>query len=58
MSRLDQIELHSDRALAELDLALDARTVEAAKAHFGLSELHIDRVRDLRNEATQLRVVR
>jgi hypothetical protein len=34
--------------MAELDLALDAQCIQAARAHFGLSALHVDRMRDLK----------
>lgn len=44
----EDIELHSDRAMEELDLALDATCIQAARAHFGLSALHLDRMRDIR----------
>ncbi len=33
--------------MAELDLALRAGNVEVARAHFTLSELHLDRMRKL-----------
>jgi hypothetical protein len=48
MTTEDQIRIHSERAMAELDLALDARCVEAARAHFSLSALHLDRLRSLK----------
>ena len=48
MSTEQEIELHSDRAMAELDLALEASCIQAARAHFGLSALHLDRMRDIR----------
>lgn len=44
----EEIELHSERAMAELDLALNAATIRAARAHYGLSALHLDRMRDLK----------
>ena len=40
----DQIKFHSERAAAELDLAMRASHKRAAEAHFGLSELHIQRL--------------
>jgi hypothetical protein len=43
----DQIKLHSDRAMAELDLAVRAAHSAAARAHFALSALHLDRMRQL-----------
>ncbi|HEY0625813.1 MAG TPA: hypothetical protein VGD10_03680 [Allosphingosinicella sp.] len=43
----DPIKYHSDRAQAELDLALRAGSYEAARAHFSLSSLHLDTARDL-----------
>jgi hypothetical protein len=48
MSKEEQIRIHSDRALDELDRALDAQCVQAARSHFGLSALHLDRMRDLK----------
>lgn len=48
MSREELIRIHSDRALDELDRALDAQCIQAARAHFGLSALHLDRMRDLK----------
>lgn len=49
MTTEDQILLHSQRAMAELDLALGASSIRAAQAHFGLSELHLDRMRLLKD---------
>ena len=43
----DDIQFHSQRAAAELDLALRARHVQAARAHFGLSTLHLERLNRL-----------
>ena len=37
----DSIQFHSQRAQAELDLAMRAKHVAAARAHFGLSALHV-----------------
>ena len=51
MSKEELIRFHSDRAMAELDCALDAQCVQAARAHFGLSALHLDRMRDLKRNA-------
>jgi hypothetical protein len=48
MTTDQQIQLHSDRAMAELDMALTASCIQAAQAHFGLSALHLDRMRDLK----------
>ena len=47
MSRQDRINLHSSRALEELDCARNAVCDEAAFAHLALSELHLARVRVL-----------
>lgn len=47
MAHQDEIKFHSDRAMMELDLALSAASVSAAKAHFSLSALHLDRMRSL-----------
>jgi hypothetical protein len=45
----DNLQFHSDRAMAELDLALRCSDSRAAKAHFGLSALHLDRMRALKD---------
>ncbi|HEV2746735.1 MAG TPA: hypothetical protein VGW34_05500 [Allosphingosinicella sp.] len=47
MTTDERIREHCERAIDELDLALRARSVPAAKAHFGLSSLHLDRMRSL-----------
>ncbi|HJQ15832.1 MAG TPA: hypothetical protein VJ859_02430 [Allosphingosinicella sp.] len=59
MTNTDQIQLHSERAMAEFDQALRASSIRAAQAHFGLSALHLERMRRL-NEAkvrTQAKVL-
>ena len=43
----DRIQFHSQRAQAELDLAMRASHVAAARAHFGLSALHIQQLEAL-----------
>jgi hypothetical protein len=43
----DPIELHTARALAEIELARAARSPEAAEAHLRLSALHLDKVSTL-----------
>ena len=53
MTREDEIRLHSDRASAELDMALSAQSIQAARAHFGLTALHLDRMRDLAEHAVE-----
>ena len=45
----EQIQFHSERAMAELDRALDATCIQAAQAHFGLSALHLDEMRRLKD---------
>ena len=47
MTRKEQLNFHADRATAELDKALDAPSLDAAKAHFDRSALHFDKLRDL-----------
>jgi hypothetical protein len=47
MATQNDIEFHSERAEAELDLALSANSVQAARAHFGLSVLHVDKMQSL-----------
>jgi hypothetical protein len=41
------IEFHSQRALAELDLARSAASAVAAEAHLRLSRLHTEKLRTL-----------
>lgn len=43
----DRIKFHSERAAAELDLALRASHVQAARSHFGLSALHLEQLNRL-----------
>jgi hypothetical protein len=43
----DQIEFHSARAQAELDMAGRAQSIHAANAHFNLSALHLEKARGL-----------
>jgi hypothetical protein len=47
MTRDDEIDIHSERALEEIDRARNAVSLTAARAHLTLSELHFDRVREL-----------
>jgi len=47
MSAGDDIRFHSTRAMIELDLAARASCAKAARAHFGLSALHLERMRRL-----------
>ena len=47
MSRDDEIDVHTERALDEIDRATSATNLAAAHAHLGLSELHFDKVREL-----------
>ena len=51
MTTQDEIEFHSERAEAELDMALGAASIQAARAHFGLSSLHIDKLQSLKASA-------
>jgi hypothetical protein len=43
----DEVKFHSDRAMAEIDLASKSAYRNAAEAHLRLSELHLERVRAL-----------
>lgn len=45
------IEFHSGRAMAELDKAYEASCQAAANAHFRLSMLHLERMRDERRRS-------
>jgi hypothetical protein len=47
MSTEDRIRLHSKRAMDELERARTAHCPNAAKAHLGLSALHLDEMRVL-----------
>ena len=47
MSKTDRIRHHAHRAMEELDRARAAVCPEAAVAHLGLSELHLDRMKAL-----------
>ncbi|HYG47918.1 MAG TPA: hypothetical protein VD846_08240 [Allosphingosinicella sp.] len=47
MSRRDRIQHHVGRAFEELDRARSAASPEAAIAHLALSELHLDRMKEL-----------
>jgi len=48
MARRDRIDHHACRALEELERARAAACEEAAFAHLALSELHLARMRTLR----------
>ena len=50
MTRNDRIRLHSERAVEELERARAADSPEAAIAHLGLSELHLERMKALSDE--------
>ena len=54
MLRHDDIQFHSERARAELELAGSAASASAARAHRGLSALHLDRMKSLDEAAPQL----
>ena len=47
MTAQDDIKFHSERATAELDMALRAGSVPAARAHFSLSVLHLQKMESL-----------
>ena len=47
MHKHDEIKFHSDRALAELELASRATNRTAAEAHLRLSSLHVAKMRKL-----------
>jgi hypothetical protein len=49
MSRSENIKHHGDRALAELEAARSASSHEAAIAHLSLSELHLGRMKELKD---------
>jgi hypothetical protein len=43
----NEVEMHTERWMAELELASRAAHPKAAKAHLGLSTLHFRRMLDL-----------
>ena len=43
----EEIKFHTDRALAEIDLASNCHDHRAAEAHLNLSAMHLDRMREL-----------
>lgn len=43
----DPVKFHCARAAAELELAMRARNAAAARAHVGLSALHLQKVERL-----------
>jgi hypothetical protein len=47
----DPIKFHCERAAAELDLAMRAEHSAAARAHFSLSALHVQRAERLLSPA-------
>jgi len=47
MSKDDQIQYHTERAMRELDQGLTAGSEAAARAHLQLSSLHMQRARAL-----------
>lgn len=49
----EDLQFHSERAMAELDMALRAGHEGAARAHFGLSSLHLERMRALKAAIAQ-----
>jgi hypothetical protein len=49
---MDELKLHSERARNDLDLALRAASSTAAEAHFKLSALHLERLRNLNAPAS------
>jgi hypothetical protein len=49
----DRISLHRDRAQEEIERARAAACPAAARAHLGLCELHLGRMRELEREARQ-----
>jgi hypothetical protein len=52
MIRLDDREYHTQRAQAELDWAYRAETTLAAEAHMRLSALHMERMRQVKECAS------
>ena len=50
MSTQERIDHHAARALAELECARSAACHEAAEAHLELSELHLRRMQNAREE--------
>jgi hypothetical protein len=51
----DEIDFHSKRAMAELDRGVGAECHRAARAHFALSALHLERMRQLVETGARLK---
>lgn len=49
----EDVQFHSERAMAELDRALQARCAAAARAHLGLSSLHLQRIMTIREGSAE-----
>lgn len=52
MAQKDDVGHHRRRAESEIDLALAAGNLDAARAHFALARLHAERLRDLGDAET------
>lgn len=50
----NDMQVHTERWMAELDLASRAAHPEAAKAHLGLSTLHFQRMLNLQRRTGKL----
>ena len=55
MSVEEEVAYHSERAMRELDLGLVARPMAAARAHLGLSSLHLEKVRALQGPLSSVK---
>jgi hypothetical protein len=51
----DELTHHSERARRELHLGLTAQSIPAARAHLGLSSLHMKKVVDLEGPGRRTR---
>ena len=54
LSMANEVQVHTARWMAELELASRASHPEAAKAHLGLSTLHFQRMLDLQRRTGKL----
>ena len=51
----DDIDFHSKWAMTELDRAVSAECQRAARAHFALSALHLEKMRQLVETGARLK---
>jgi hypothetical protein len=57
MAARDEATHHGERALRELHLGLTAQSIPVARAHLGLSSLHMKKVVDLQGPGRRTRPI-